>query len=108
MLSGFRAVVVADFEFEFGGHTSFENASRSGERPKPICLVARDLVSGKCWRIWRDEFGDVPAFSTGPDTLFVAFYASAELGCFKSLSWPMPARILDLFAEFRDRTNGLP
>jgi DNA polymerase I len=37
----------------------------------------------------------------------VAFYASAELGCFRALGWPMPANILDLFAEFRDRTNGL-
>ena len=41
------------------------------------------------------------------DTLFVAYYASAELGCHRALGWPMPARILDLFTEFRDRTNGL-
>jgi hypothetical protein len=40
--------------------------------------------------------------------LFVAFYASAELGCHLALDWPMPARILDLFAEFRNTTNGLP
>jgi hypothetical protein len=39
--------------------------------------------------------------------LFVAFYASAELGCYRVQSWPMPERILDLFVEFRDRTNGL-
>ena len=38
--------------------------------------------------------------------LFVAYYASAELGCFLALGWPMPARILDLFAEFRAATNG--
>ena len=42
------------------------------------------------------------------DVLFVAFYASAELGCYRVLGWPMPERILDLFIEFRDRTNGLP
>jgi DNA polymerase I len=39
--------------------------------------------------------------------LFVAYYASAELGCFRALNWPMPQRILDLFAEFRCGTNGL-
>jgi hypothetical protein len=33
--------------------------------------------------------------------------ASAELGCFRVLGWPMPVNILDLFIEFRDRTNGL-
>jgi hypothetical protein len=40
--------------------------------------------------------------------LFVAYYASAELGNYRVLDWPMPERILDLFTEFRDRTNGIP
>lgn len=39
--------------------------------------------------------------------MFIAYYASAELGCFRALGWPKPANILDLFIEFRDRTNGL-
>jgi hypothetical protein len=38
----------------------------------------------------------------------VAYYASAELGCHLALKWPMPARILDLFVEFRCLTNGRP
>src|SRR5262249_59726573 len=41
------------------------------------------------------------------DALFVAYYASAELGCFKALDWPMPTNVLDLFIKFRNRTNGL-
>src|SRR5262249_37084575 len=102
-----RAMVAADFEFEFGGHSSFEDASRAGERPRPVCMVARDLVGGQTWRLWRGEFGSAPPFPIGPDALFVAFYASAELGCFRALGWPMPANVLDLFVEFRDRTNGL-
>jgi DNA polymerase family A len=104
----FRYVVAADFEFEFGGHASFEDASRSGERPRPVCMVAKELRSGQTWRLWRDEFKSVPPFPIGPDTVFVSFYASAELGCFLALGWPKPANILDLFTEFRDRTNGLP
>jgi hypothetical protein len=104
----YRSIVVADFEFEFGGHATFEEASRSGERQRPVCMVARDLVSGKTWRLWRDEFGPLPPFPIGPDALFVAYYASAELGCFHALGWPKPTNILDLFTEFRDRTNGLP
>jgi DNA polymerase family A len=103
----YRTVVVADFEFEFGGHSSFEDASRSGERPRPVCMVARDLVSGETWRLWCDGFGPLPPFPIGPDALFVAYYASAELGCFRALGWPKPTNILDLFTEFRDRTNGL-
>jgi len=103
----YRTIVAADFEFEFGGHSSFEDASRAGERPRPVCMVARDLITGQTWKLWRGEFGSAPPFPIGPDALFVAFYASAELGCFRALGWPMPANILDLFTEFRDRTNGL-
>jgi DNA polymerase I len=44
----------------------------------------------------------------GPDTLFVAYYASAEIGCHLSLGWPVPERVLDLFVEFRNSLNGLP
>ena len=103
----FRSIVVADFEFEFGGHASADAAGRSGERPRPVCMVAKELRSGKVWRHWRGEFGFAPPFPIGSDTLFVAYYASAELGCFRALGWPKPANILDLFTEFRDRTNGL-
>jgi len=103
----YRHVITADFEFEFGGHTSAEEAGRSGERPRPVCMVAKNLRTGQEWRVWRGEFGSLPPFPTGADSLFVAFYASAELGCFKALGWPMPANVLDLFIEFRNRTNGL-
>jgi len=104
----YRSVVAVDFEFEFGGHISFADASRSGERPRPVCLVARDLRTGRTWRLWRDELGPAPPFPIGPDALFVAFYASAELGCFRALARRRPANILDLFTEFRGRTNGVP
>ena len=103
----FRHIVVDDFEFNFGGHVSFEDASRSGERPRPVCMVAKELRTGQVWRVWQDEFGPAPPFPTGPDALFVAYYASAELGCFRALGWLKPANILDLFVEFRNRTNGL-
>jgi len=98
MVPSFREIVLADFEFEIG----------QGERPVPVCLVAHELTSGRKFRIFQDQFGLAPPYATGPDVLFVAYYASAELGCYRVLDWPMPARILDLFTEFRDRTNGLP
>ena len=86
-------------DFEFGGG--------AGNRPDPVCLVAWELRSGRKLRLWRDEFGPSPPYSTGPDSLFIAYYASAEIGCHLALGWPKPARILDLFTEFRCRTNGL-
>jgi DNA polymerase-1 len=101
----YRYIVTADFEFEFGGHASFEEANRSGERSRPVCMVAKELRSGKEWRLFRGEFDSAPPFPTGRDALFISYYASAELGCFKALGWPTPSNILDLFTEFRDRTN---
>ena len=53
----FAHVVAVDFEFEFGGHDTLEAAGRSGERPRPVCMVAKDLRSGETWRLWRGQFG---------------------------------------------------
>jgi hypothetical protein len=92
-----REIVTADFEFEAG----------RGERPVPVCAVGHELKSGRRFRIWQSEFGSSPPWATGPDVLFTAFFASAELGCYRALGWPMPERILDLYVEFRARTNGL-
>jgi len=97
VLEYFREVVVVDFEF----------IAPAGNRPVPVCLVAHELRSGRRFRVWRDQFGLAPPYATGTDVLFVAYYASAELGCYRVLGWPMPERILDLFTEFRARTNGL-
>jgi hypothetical protein len=93
----FASIWACDFEF----------AASSGERPAPVCLVARELRSGRTVRQWRDEFSSRPPYPTDASALFVAYYASAELGCHRALGWPMPARILDLYAEFRNATNGL-
>jgi DNA polymerase I len=98
MLDAFREVWAVDFEF----------VAPPGERPTPVCLVARELKSGRSIRLWRDQFGPFPPYAVGADCLFVAYYASAELGCHLALGWPMPARILDLYTEFRCQTNGLP
>jgi hypothetical protein len=98
----FRHIVAADFEFEFGGHKSFEEASRSGERPRPVCAVLKDLRTAQVWE-WRRGEPWMPPF---PIDCLVAYYASAELGCFKALNLPTPLYVLDLFTEFRARTNG--
>ena len=68
----------------------------------------RELRTGRLVRRWLgDNAADSPPYSTGPDSLFIAYYASAELGCHLALDWPMPTRVLDLYAEFRNRMSGL-
>ena len=98
-LRQFRNVWLVDFEFH----------QPVGERPEVICIVAREFRTGRTLRHWLDELGEMsaPPFSCGEDTLFVAYYASAELGCFLSLGWQLPVRVLDLFTEFRCLTNGI-
>jgi hypothetical protein len=86
----------------------FEFGAKPGENPEPVCLVARELRSGRELRLWRDEFGSEPPYPTGSDVLFVAYYASAEIGCHLALGWQVPERVLDLFTEFRNHTNGIP
>jgi len=95
----FSAVWAVDFEF----------TAPPGERPEPVCLVARELRSGKLIRVWQDELRRmrVPPYPTGADALFIAYFASAEFGCHQVLGWPMPERVLDLYTEHRARFNGI-
>jgi len=95
----FREVWLADFEF----------TALPGERPDPVCLVAWEMGSGRRLQVWRDELLEMrrPPYSIAQDSLFVCFYASAEMSCHLSLGWPMPMNVLDLYAEFRNLTNGL-
>ena len=86
----------------------FEFCVLAGEKPDPLCLVAWELRSGQRLRLWRDELGMAPPYPTGPAVLLVAYYASAEISCHLALGWPVPERVLDLFTEFRNHTNGIP
>ena len=68
----FREVWACDFEFH----------QPDGEQPYPICLVAQELRSGRTLRL-RDEqlrARRTSPIPTGPDTLFIGYYSSAELG----------------------------
>ncbi|MGB5832079.1 MAG: DNA polymerase [Thiohalocapsa sp.] len=98
--SAFREVWLVGFEF----------SAPPGERPTVVCLVARELGSDRKMRIWQDELQGMnrPPYAIDRGALFVAYYASAEMGCHLALEWPFPVNVLDLFTEFRNTTNGLP
>ena len=85
----------------------FEFVAEPGCPPDVVCMVARELGSGRLIRLWRDDFKPDPPFDIGGNVLFVAYYASAEMGCFQQLGWSMPVNVLDLYTEFRCETNGL-
>ena len=94
----FREIWAVDFEF-YGDQN---------DRPTPVCLVGCELKTGRKVRMWQDQFEAAPPYSIDDDSLFIAYYASAEMGCHLALSWPFPANLIDLYAEFRNYTNGLP
>jgi DNA polymerase-1 len=97
-LDHFREIWAVDFEF----------SAPSGERPRVVCLVAWELRSQRRVRLWADEiFGlQSPPYDIGPDSLFIAYAAAAEMSCHLALGWGMPPWILDLYAEFKVLTNG--
>lgn len=71
-------------------------------------MVAREFFSRRLIRVGMDELATMrqPPFGTGDNSLIVAYYSSAEWNCFASLGWRMPARVLDLWCEFKNRFNG--
>lgn len=97
-LDRFRAVWSIDFEF----------SQPPGERPSVGCLVAREFHSKRIVRAGMDELRNMaqPPFDIGDDVLTVAYFSSAEWNCYLALGWPLPTRIVDLWAEFRVSLNG--
>lgn len=96
VLAQFEEIWVVDFEF----------ISKDGEVPDVVCLVARELRSGRTLRLWHNQLGSAPPYRTDSKVLFVCFAATAECACHLALNWPLPARILDLSPIFRCVVNG--
>lgn len=102
MLDSFTTGVYV-FDFEYHPVNGVE-----GNSPDPVCLVLLDLNTGVTSRYFREQLQDMEEapFDTGPDSLWIAFFASAEMDCFIQLGWPLPTNVLDIFVEFRNLTNG--
>jgi hypothetical protein len=99
----FGTIVVADFEYEI----------QPGDLPNPLCLVAHILDENlrhvRTIRMWREELlaATHPPFDTGPDTLFVAYSAWAEMTCFLVLEWQFSTHIFDLHTAYLAASNIL-
>jgi DNA polymerase-1 len=97
MSHDFREIWFVDFEFR----------QLPGELPVPVCMVATELHSGQWLRLFAGELPRIAPYSTGEDSLFVAYSASADLLCHIALGWELPRHVVDLFAEFRVITNSI-
>jgi len=94
--------IVADCEFR-------PNGGVEGNPVEVLCAVFKNIETGEVVRLWKDELYELdhPPFFKSSNDVLVAYYASAELGCFKSLGWEQTVPVLDLYAEFRTLTNGV-
>jgi DNA polymerase family A len=99
----FREIWAVDTEYYPG--PGLANGGREGDPPTPLCLVAQEMRSGRLIRLWQDELGPLPPYSTGPDSVVLGYMASAELGTHLALGWSQPTNVLDPYIEFRHYTN---
>ncbi|MBT4290807.1 MAG: DNA polymerase I, partial [Deltaproteobacteria bacterium] len=99
-LDSFQEIWLADYEFQ----------ALLGGKPLPICMVAHELKKGHRIKVWQDRLLSLctPPYSIGPNSLFIAYYSSAEFSCHFALDWELPQNVLDLYVEFRNLTNGCP
>lgn len=101
MSANFGAVVVCDFEYEVA----------DGDVPNVLCMVAHVLDEHlrhvSTIRLWRGEFDVRPPFDVSDDTLFVAYSAWAEMSCFLTLGWQLPAHVFDQHTAYLAASNVL-
>jgi hypothetical protein len=99
----FTQIIVADFEYEI----------EDGDLPNPLCMIAyvldENLQYVRTIRMWRGELlaSIRPPFDIGPNTLFVAYSAWAEMTCFIVRRWPFPTHIFDLHTAYLAVSNIL-
>jgi len=97
----FTTINVVDFEYEVN----------DGDLPRVLCMVAYVLDSHlrhiRTIRLWRGDFGKTPPFDIGPDALFVAYSAWAELTCFMMLGWTFAVHVYDLHTAYLAASNIL-
>jgi DNA polymerase-1 len=106
MSQNFTTVVVVDFEYE-----TCALPQREGDLPNVLCMVAyvldQNLQHVRTIKRWREEFEKTPPFNIGPDTLFVAYSAWAEMTCFNVLGWKFPVHIFDQHTAYLAASNVL-
>ena len=110
MTENFSTIVVCDTEYETSGG---EFNLRPGDLPVPLCLVAyildENLNYVRTIKLWREQLlaSKHPPFDIGPNTLFVAYSAQADLTIFEVLGWPFPKHVYDLHTAYLASSNIL-
>ena len=86
----------------------FEYRETADHHPVPVCMFAYEQRTGTEIHLGQNEvqaYRQAP-FDIGPDVLFVAYAANAELSRFLALGWPFPRNVLDAYVETIAAING--
>lgn len=76
----FKTYTVVDYEY-YGVN---------GDLPKPICYTAAISSNNSIIRHWINGNEITPQYPTDNNTLFIAYYSSAEFGCHEVLGFKNP------------------
>lgn len=87
-------------------YIDFEYRAPKGERPEPHCVVwaTSDGEMGELWL--GDNPPAEPPYPTGDGVTLCCYTAWAEMTCHLVLGWNTDSQVLDLYAEYRNETNG--
>jgi hypothetical protein len=85
-----------------------EFIARCGEKPIPVCTVARNIFTGRTIKEFHDDVTvNESNLPVGDDALWIAFVAQAEWGCFLALAGrQLPHNVICLYAEYRNEISG--
>ncbi len=84
----FDHVVIFDTEYR----------QAAGENPTVVCMVLKDIITDKCYRLKGEKLKSFP-FPIDDNTLFVAHYACAEVNSMLALGLGKPKFIFDTLVE---------
>jgi hypothetical protein len=97
---GIQDIIVLD--------TEFISRQDIGKSVVPVFLGALSLVTGRQWRVRLLPFKQIPnPLPVGDDVLYVGYSLQAEWSVFRAMGWPLPTRVIDLYAEAMMATSHL-
>jgi len=98
LLRFFKYFLVLDFEFV--------QAKGSGENPKLVCLVIKEIITQKTHRFWLLDKKKIKFPYPIQDSLFIGHYLVAEVNCMLQLGLEKPKNLFDTFIENKKFYNG--
>lgn len=98
LIKFFKYIIVLDFEFV--------QEKGSGENPKLVCLVVKEIITQKTHRFWLLDKKKIKFPYPIQDSLFIGHYLVAEVACMLELGLEKPKHLWDTFIENKKLYNG--